>query len=86
MLNMTKVELKYISDADMYLFFEKGMREGVSYICEIYSKANKKYLKLYDPKQESNHILYLDAKNLYMLCLKFFQQAYSNGYTLKSLA
>ena len=38
---MTKVELELISDADMYLFFEKGMRGGVSYISERYSKANK---------------------------------------------
>ena len=29
-LNMIKVELEFISDADMYLFFEKGMRGRVS--------------------------------------------------------
>ena len=29
-LNMTKFELELISDADMYLFFEKDMRGGVS--------------------------------------------------------
>ena len=56
MLNMTKVELKFISDLDMYIFFEKGMRSGVSYISKKYSKANNKYLKSYDPKQESKHI------------------------------
>ena len=32
MLNMTKVELEPISGANMYLFFEKCMRSGVSYI------------------------------------------------------
>ena len=42
---MTKVELKLAADADMYLFFEKGMRDGISYISERYSKANKMYLK-----------------------------------------
>ena len=31
MLNMTKVELELIKDADIYLFFEKGMKGGVSY-------------------------------------------------------
>ena len=30
-----------------------------------YIKANNKYLKSYDPKQESKHIMHLDANNLY---------------------
>ena len=51
-LNMTKVELELITDPDMYVFFEKGMKGGVSYISNIYSKANDKYLKSYDQKQE----------------------------------
>ena len=41
MLNMTKVVLELISDADMYLFFEKGMRSTVSYISKRYSEVNK---------------------------------------------
>ena len=49
-LNMTKVELELISDADMHLFFEKGMRGGVSYISKRHGKTNNKYLKSYDPK------------------------------------
>ena len=65
MLNMTKVELELIPGPDMYIFFEKGTRGGVSYISNRNSKANNKYLKSYDSKQESRHIIYLDAKNLY---------------------
>ena len=49
----------------MYLFFEKGMRDEVFYISKRYSTANNKYLKSYDPKQESKHIIYLDANNLH---------------------
>ena len=64
MLNMAKIKLEIISDPDMYIFFEKGMRGGVSYISNRYSKASNKCLKSYDPKQESKHI-YLDANNLY---------------------
>ena len=67
MLKMTKVELKLIIDPDMYIFFEKGTRTGISYISNIYSKANNKYLNSYDPKQESEHIIYLDANNLYVM-------------------
>ena len=61
---MTKVELKLIPDADLNIFFEKDTRGGVSYISNRYSKAKNKYLKSYDPKQKSKHIIYLDANNL----------------------
>ena len=59
MLNLAKVELELIPDPDMYMFFEKGTRSGVSYISNSYSKANNNYLKSYDLKRESNHIIYL---------------------------
>ena len=48
----------------MYIFLEKNTRGGISYISNRCSKANNKYLKSYDPKQESKHIKYLGAKNL----------------------
>ena len=53
MLNMKKVELKLIPDPDMFIFPEKGMRGGVSYISNRYSKANNIHLKSYDTRQES---------------------------------
>ena len=58
MLNVTKVKLELISDPDVYILFEKGMRGGVSYISNRYSKTKNMYLKSYDPKQESKHITY----------------------------
>ena len=72
MLNMTKVKLELISDPDTYIFFEKGMAGGVSYVSNRYSKANNMYLKSYDPKQESKHIIYLDANNLYGYAMSKF--------------
>ena len=42
MLNMTKSEIKLFLAPDMYIFFEKGMRGGVSCICNRYSYANNK--------------------------------------------
>ena len=73
MLNMTKVEFERIPDAEMYLFFEEVVRGRVSYISKRYRKASSKYFKSHDPKQESKHIIYLDANNLYGYVLsKFF--------------
>ena len=57
MFNMTKIELEFISDGDVYLLFEKDMRGGVSDISKRYSKANTKYLKAYNPKQVNQGIL-----------------------------
>ena len=45
MLKMTGVKLEKISNIDMYLFIEKGLRGGISYIAKRYSKANNKYMK-----------------------------------------
>ena len=48
MLKMTKTKLELISDIDMYLFVENGIRGGIFYIAEMYSKDNNKYIKYYD--------------------------------------
>ena len=52
-------KLSSISDADMYLFFEEGIRGGVSYISKKYSKANNEYLKSDDLNKGSKHLTYL---------------------------
>ena len=65
MLKMTGMRLEKIVDIDMYLFIEKGLRGGISYIAKRYSEANNKYMKNYDPTKPSKYISYLDMNNLY---------------------
>ena len=65
MLKVEKDELKHIPEPDTYIFFEKGIRDGISYISNGCSKTNNKCLIFYDPKEESKYIIYWLAKNLY---------------------
>ena len=64
MLKMINVKLEKIWRIDMYLFIEKGLRGGISYIDKRYSEANNKYLKNYDPAKPSKYVSYLDINNL----------------------
>ena len=65
MLKMTGVKLEKISDIDKYLFIEKRLRGGISYIAKRYAKANNKYINDYDAKKPLTFISYLDMNNLY---------------------
>lgn len=65
LLQKTKVELELLTDIDMHLMIEKGMRGGVTVATKRFAKANNKYLKDYDPTKPSTYIMYYDANNLY---------------------
>jgi len=57
MLKMTKINLELISEIDMQLFIEKGMRGGISYIGHRYAKANDKYMSGYDPGEQNSYLM-----------------------------
>ena len=64
-LKETGQELQLLHDYDMLMMFERGIRGGISHISKRYAEANNKYMKDYDPDEESTYIQYLDANNLY---------------------
>ena len=64
MLKMTDIKLEKISDIDKYLFIEKGLKGGISYIAKRYAKQNNIYMNDYHPKKPSTFISYLDMNNL----------------------
>ena len=55
-LKKAKVKLDLLTDLDMLLIVEKGIREGIRHsICQ-YVKTNNKYMKDYN-KKKNRHIL-----------------------------
>ena len=63
MLKKTGMKLKLLSDVDMLLMVEKGIRGGICHAIHRYAKANNKYMKNYVKNKESSYIQYLNAKN-----------------------
>ena len=61
----TGVKLELLTDIDMLLMVEKGVRGGICYIIHRYAKANNEYMNNYDRNIISSHLIYLDANNMY---------------------
>ena len=57
-LKKTKVKLDLLTDIDMLLMVEKGIRGGICHSIYRYAKANNKYMKDYDKNKESSYLQY----------------------------
>ena len=64
-LKKPNIELELLTDYDMLLMVEEGLRGGICHSIHRYVKANNKYMKNYNKDEESSYIQYLDANNLY---------------------
>ena len=49
-LKKTKVKLGLLTDIDLLLMVEKGIKVGICHAIHQYAKANNKYMKDYDKK------------------------------------
>ena len=74
-LKKTNVEL---TNYDMLLMVEEGIRGGICHSVHRYAKANNKYMKKYNNNEESSYILYLDANDLY--CWAMSKKLPVNGF------
>ena len=58
--------LELLTDIDLQLMFEKGIRGGITQTVKRYAKANNKYIKdLYNPDEKSIYLQYVNVNNKY---------------------
>ena len=64
-LKKTQVKLELLTDNNMLLMFEEGIRGGMCQAMHRYVKANNKYMNNHGKNNESSYLEYLDTNNLY---------------------
>ena len=64
-LKKAKVKLDLLSDINILLMVEIGIRRGICHSIYRYAKAYNKYIKDYGKNIESSYLQYWDVNNLY---------------------
>ena len=68
-LKKTEVELQLLTDNDMLIMFQEGIRGGMCQATYRYAKANNKYMKNHDKNKETTFLVYDNANNLYQFAI-----------------
>ena len=82
-LKRTGVKLDFLTDINMLLMVEKGIRGGICHTIHRY--ANNKYMKDYDKNKESLYLKYWDVNNLYGRAMKNNESSYLKYWDVNNL-
>ena len=76
----TKASIELLTDKNMLLFIEKGIRGGITCVMDRYAEANNPEMSTFTESKETSHIAYLDVNNLYGYALRqHLPYVYSSG-------
>ena len=64
-MKLAGVKLELLTDPDMLLMVEQGIRGEICHAIQRYGKGNNKYMKDYNKDKEESFLQYDDANNLY---------------------
>ena len=64
-LKKTDVKLELLTNFNMLLIIEEGIRGEMCHAVHRFAKANNKYMRNYDEEKESSFLEYIDTSNLY---------------------
>ena len=81
-LKKTGVKLELITDYDVFMMIEEGIRGGMCQAIYRHAKANNKYMNNYDKSIISSFLMYLDANNLYLMSQKLPVKGFKWGEDL----
>ena len=96
-LKKTKVKLNLLTDIDILLTVQKGVRRKIYHSIYWYTKVNDKFIKDYDKNKESSYLQYWNINNLYewvmsqnlpvdnfKLVISKFDESFIKGYNKES--
>lgn len=69
LFKVTNQEIQLLSDRDMFEFFERQKRGGISGVGLRHAKANNKYMIDYDPKKPTSFNTHDDFNSQYAKCM-----------------
>ena len=65
-LKHTGIRLELLTNSDMLLMFDWGIRGGITQAVRKYALANNKYMgEKFNPNEDTTYLQYLDSNNLY---------------------
>ncbi|XP_046563770.1 uncharacterized protein LOC124272613 [Haliotis rubra] len=85
MLKMGSVHLELLTDLDMHLMIEAGLRGGISMISKRYAKGNHPDLQTFQPDNPTSYIMYWDAYNLYGHAMSLCDFEWMNSQDIEKL-